>query len=162
MLSVSFEVLHPADVDLPARDDNATSCVLRVADSTGNAALLTGDISAAEERTLLRRHAPDALRAALLLMPHHGSAGGSSARFIRAVQPRWALAQSGHFNRFGHPSKAALARYTAQGVATASTAGCGALTWQSQAPDALHCLRAQQPHYWRAPAYAPGGTAWKP
>lgn len=158
---VRFEVLHPADVDLPARDDNATSCVLRVVDAAGTAALLTGDISAAEERTLLRRHAPDALRAALLLMPHHGSAGGSSARFIRAVQPRWALAQSGHFNRFGHPSKAALARYAAQGTATASTAGCGALIWQSAAPDALHCTRAAAPHYWRAPAYAPGGAAWK-
>ena len=154
---VRFDVLHPAEEDLPARDDNATSCVLRVVDAAGSAALLTGDISAAEERTLLRRHGADTLRAALLLMPHHGSAGASSAAFLAAVQPRWALAQAGHLNRFGHPAPAALARYAAQGAATASTAGCGALGWRSAAPHALHCTRAEKSHYWRAPAYAPGG-----
>lgn len=160
---VRLGLLHPAGEDLPAKDDNATSCVLRVQAADGNAALLTGDISAAEERTLLRRltpDTPDALRAALLLMPHHGSAGGSSAAFLAAVQPRWALAQAGHLNRFGHPAPAALARYAAQGVGTASTAGCGAIVWQSSAPAALHCTRAAAPHYWRAPAYVPGGVAW--
>ncbi|MBQ9579335.1 MAG: hypothetical protein IJR28_07370, partial [Ottowia sp.] len=62
-------------------------------------------------------------------------------------------------NRFGHPSKPALARYAAQGTRTASTAGCGALIWRSAAPDALHCTRAAAPHYWRAPAYAPASGA---
>ena len=92
-------------------------------------------------------------------MPHHGSAGGTSAAFLAAVQLRWALAQAGHLNRFRHPAPATLARYAAQGARTASTAGCGALIWKSAAPDALHCTRAEKPHYWRAPAYAPGGGA---
>ncbi|HET7728416.1 MAG TPA: DNA internalization-related competence protein ComEC/Rec2 [Usitatibacter sp.] len=125
---VDFAVLHPpADVDRwrPPAKENDRSCVLRVA-TRGGAALLTADIEARAEHWL-RARATAALRADVLLVPHHGSRTSSTAAFLDAVSPGAALLAVGHRNRFRHPHDAVLARYAERSIAMHRTDRDGAL-----------------------------------
>jgi len=109
---VSIEVLHPAGNFHNARV-NEYSLVLRVA--LGNVRfLLTGDITAEVEHTLLDRHVD--LRAAVLKVPHHGSATSSSLAFLQAVQPRVAVLSVAADNALDLPAGEVLQRYRAVGI----------------------------------------------
>lgn len=147
---MAFEVLHPlsADTDEIARPlrSNALSCVLRIAAADGVAALLPGDIEAAQEQALVARAAP--LAADVLLLPHHGSKTSSSAPFLDAVQPRTALVQAAYRSRFGHPAPEVLARLDARGIAVVESARCGAAHWSSALPRQVRCERDETPRYW--------------
>ena len=143
---VEFSVLHPDAADYAtAAKSNALSCVLRVR-AGARVALLVGDIETAQELRLAARH--DDLRADVLLVPHHGSRTSSSAPFIDAVQPRWALVQSGYRNRFGHPAPAVLARYAERGARVVDSPRCGAMRWHSGRPDVVRCQRDEARRYW--------------
>jgi competence protein ComEC len=146
---VQFEFLHPPP-HYPALG-NQSSCVLRVS-TAANAVLLTGDIDSTVEQTLAREQ-HERLRAALLLVPHHGSASSSSAAFVNAVAPAWAVVSAGYRNRFGHPRADVLARYRAQGACALNTAEAGAI-WARVTPDVgvswIRALR-DEPRYWREP-----------
>jgi competence protein ComEC len=150
---VEFAVLHPAPGDYasPARP-NALSCVLRISSRPGGAgqpsrvALLSGDIERAQEARLVAEGA--ALKADLLLVPHHGSKTSSSAEFLDAVAPHLALVQSGYRNRFGHPAEAPLARYRERAIAVLDSPHCGAATWRSEMPTVVQCQRTMGLRYW--------------
>ncbi len=144
---VDFEILHPTEeVARRERKPNARSCVLRITAAAGQgSALLTGDLEAAQEAELAQR---SALRADLLLAPHHGSRTSSSPALIEAVQPRLVLVQAGYRNRFGHPAAEVMARYRGYGSEVIETVRCGAATWHSQTPAQVHCQR-QQSRYWQ-------------
>jgi competence protein ComEC len=143
---VRFEVLHPELVDYERPNKpNAMSCVLRVSNGW-RTALLAGDIELAQEQRLVAAGAK--LQADWLLVPHHGSKTSSSAGFLDAVQPTWALAQAGYRNRFGHPAPPVVARYRERGIRLVSSPACGAATWSSQQPDALLCQREAGLRYW--------------
>jgi len=156
---VAFEVLHPL-AGAPGAEaaagrvprPNTRSCVLRIVAAQGAAALLAGDIEAAQEQALLERGA--AVKADVLLVPHHGSKTSSSAPFLDAVQPRTALVQAAYRSRFGHPAPEVLARLHARGIAVASTPHCGAAVWTSAQPGQVRCERDDNPRYWahRVPA----------
>ncbi len=120
---VDFEVLHPAPATPYA--GNASSCVLRIGTGHG-AVLLAGDIGHREEAALLRSGA-DRLRADVLVVPHHGSAGSSSAAWVESVSPRLALVSAGHGNRFRHPRPEVVARWQATGAEVLNTADSGAV-----------------------------------
>jgi competence protein ComEC len=148
---VRFEVLHPApDGYEAARKPNTLSCVLRV-QGAGMSALLTGDIERDQEIRLLREQ-PEALRTDVLLAPHHGSKTSSSAAFLDAVQPRVAVFQAGHHNRYGHPADEVLERYRERGIARVDSPHCGAWFWRSDAsggPAASgQCVRERDRRYW--------------
>ena len=148
---VQFAFLHPRAQDYPGPADkapkpNALSCVLRISNGSSSV-LLTGDIERAQEAALLER--PEALRADVLLVPHHGSKTSSSAAFIDAVGPRWALVQSGYRNRYGHPAAPVVERYRARGVQVVDSPHCGAMRWRSTQAEALECTRTQQARYWQ-------------
>jgi competence protein ComEC len=147
---VQFELLHPVAEDhaRPLKP-NALSCVLRVSAADGRRALLAGDIEADQETALVARAGP-ALRADVLLVPHHGSKTSSTAGFIDAVAPRWALVQAGYRSRFGHPAAEVQARYTARGVEVLRSDRCGAWTWASGAAGGT-CQRRAAPRYWHHP-----------
>lgn len=138
---VAFEFLHP-DVHFPPFRNEA-SCVLRVSSAHG-ALLLTGDIGEVVERTLARSR-PDALRADVVLMAHHGSRHSSDPRFIAATGAGHAIASSGHGNRFGHPHPEALERWQAAGVRVVSTADAGALRIRLQR-DGVHIESRRDTH----------------
>ena len=147
---VRFEVLHPtaADADRPGLRSNALSCVLRVVAGT-RAALLAGDVEAAQEARLVRDHGAAGLRADVLLVPHHGSRTSSSEVFLAATAPRLALVQAGWRNRFGHPHPEVVQRLELHGARVVETARCGAVRWSSAEPDRLGCERARNPRYWQ-------------
>ena len=144
---VHFELLHPqvGDYDT-ATKPNALSCVLRISNGV-QTALLVADIEQPQEVRLLADAA--ALRADVLLVPHHGSKTSSSPAFLDAVQPRIALVQAGYRNRFGHPAPPVLARYQERGIQLIDSSHCGAATWSSATPEAVRCERLAAPHYWQ-------------
>src|SRR4029453_13848522 len=99
---VDFEVLHPlADDYQGAKKSNAMSCVVPIPNGA-HPVLLAGDIEQAQEARLAQQGA--ALKADLLLVPHHGSKTSSSDAFLDAVRPSLAGVQTGYRNRFGHPA----------------------------------------------------------
>ena len=145
---VHFALLHPAPQDGAARRANNLSCVLRV--SAGAASmLLTGDIEQLAEQALLERD-PAALRADVLLVPHHGSGTSSSPGFLAAVGPGLAVIPVGYRNRFSHPVAAVLERYAAIRTRVLRTDLDGAVTVRLGAAGAQASgERAQRPRYWR-------------
>ncbi len=98
-----LEVLHPPS-GRPYRwarsEPNETSIVARVQHGDRRV-LITGDVEVEAQTDLLRLGAA-ALRAELLLVPHHG-AGTSLAAFFDAVDPLVGVISAGVDNRHGHP-----------------------------------------------------------
>jgi competence protein ComEC len=144
---VRFTLLHPVESDfLRATRPNAMSCVLRIEASGGaGSALLTGDIERAQEEALVANFG-QALRADVLIVPHHGSRTSSTAGFLQAVQPRVAVFQAGYRNRFGHPAADVVQRYRAQGVSIVASPTCGAWRWTPAEPGV--CQRDRARRYW--------------
>ena len=93
---------------------NDLSCVVRIESDHGSV-LLTGDLEARGEQELVRRD-PAALKADVLLVPHHGSRTSSTPAFIAAVAPDIAVYTPGYRNRFGHPRPDIVARYDGAGI----------------------------------------------
>ncbi|MGE8259553.1 MAG: DNA internalization-related competence protein ComEC/Rec2 [Stenotrophomonas sp.] len=120
---VDFQVLHPPPAG--SEHDNEASCVLRVASAHG-VVLLPGDIGRRAEQQLLQA-GPAALRADVVLVPHHGSGGSSTAAWVAAVKPRLAVVSAGHQNRFGHPKRDVVLRWQAVGAEVLNTAESGAI-----------------------------------
>ena len=147
---VQFEMLHPLEAlnTTSKASANASSCVLKITSVDGRSALLTGDIEAAQEQALLQ--AAVDLSAQLLLVPHHGSKTSSSSAFIHAVQPQFAVVQSGYRNRFGHPAPQVVQRYQARAIPVINTPACGAALWRSWMPNSVQCERAIRRRYWSA------------
>jgi len=89
------------------RKRNERSLALRV-DVGARRLLLLGDVGAAEP-ALIARAGPD-LRADLLVLPHHGSRGSSSAALLAAAEPVVAIVSAPCRGRLPHPAALARAR----------------------------------------------------
>jgi competence protein ComEC len=120
---VRFRFLHPPRF-FPYLGNEA-GCVLRV-ESAHGVALLPADIGEVIEQALLHRDA-SALRADVVLMPHHGSGGSSTQDFVDATGARFAIASSGYDNRFRHPRPEVVERWGDAGAQVINTAGTGAV-----------------------------------
>jgi len=146
---VDFTMLHPtrAEYDDSQAKTNDRSCVVRV-DSKYGSALLTGDVEARSEARLLRTAA--ALRADVLVVPHHGSRTSSTPPFIQAVAPSIAVFSCGYQNRFGHPRPDIVSRYAAASVRMIRTdvAGAVTLTFAPDKPLVPISARDQRRRYW--------------
>ncbi|EED37483.1 competence protein [Stenotrophomonas sp. SKA14] len=144
---VDFQVLHPAPGSRQA--GNEDSCVLRIASRHG-VVLLPGDIGRSTEQRLLQA-TPAALKADVVLVPHHGSGGSSSAAWVAAVAPRLALVSAGHQNRFGHPRREVVQRWQAQGAEVLATADAGAIrVWLGAQGLQLREQRVHASRWWDA------------
>jgi len=106
-------VLHPGAEDR-GRSLNDRCLALRARTAGGASVLLPGDLEAAGEGALLAAGADPGGEA--LVAPHHGADGSSTPEFLARVAPRFVLVSAGEGNRFGHPGKAALSRFTAVGA----------------------------------------------
>lgn len=120
---VRFRFLHPPRHFPYLR--NESSCVLRIEAAHGTA-LLTGDIGHVIERDLLRRD-PGSVRADVVLVAHHGSAGSSDPGFVAATGAQWAPVSAGYGNRFRHPKQEVVDLWRHHGARTPLTAEAGAL-----------------------------------
>lgn len=143
---VKFRILHPPSLFPYLRNDS--SCVLRV-EAGGHVALLPGDIGRHVEARLVREQI-SALRADLLIVPHHGSATSSSTEFIAAVEPRWAVMTTGAENRFHLPRADIVERYQQARAISLNTAQTGALKFSLNAQGLvlLENRRRDHAHYW--------------
>jgi len=121
--------------------DNDRSCVLRV--RTGrHTLLLPGDVERAAESEIIERGGPGPIE--VMLVPHHGSRSSSSADFVAATRPRWALVSAGHRNRWGFPAAQVVERWQAGGSTVLVVAATGAIEFE------VHPNRPlEQPRQWR-------------
>ena len=148
---VRFDLLHPArdSYDDASIKDNNRGCVLRIATRHG-AVLIPADIEARAEQQLLAS-SREALRAQVLLAPHHGSKTSSTAAFVQAVDPRIVIYAVGYRNRFRHPHPDVEERYLRHGSHVYRSDRDGALTLHFGAGDAIRVTphRATYRRYWQ-------------
>ncbi|MBP5199521.1 MAG: DNA internalization-related competence protein ComEC/Rec2 [Schwartzia sp.] len=126
---VTVEVLFAPDAPKAGRSGNEAGNVYRV--SYGKASFLfTGDLEKEQEARLLEK-TPDALQSTVLKVGHHGSKTSTSAPFLAAVAPRWAVIDVGAGNRFGHPSQETLDALADAKVETYRTDKDGAIVFRT-------------------------------
>jgi competence protein ComEC len=108
--------------------------------------LLTSDIERLAEGALTDRD----VKSDVMLVPHHGSRTSSSAEFIAAVAPRWAIVPAGYRNRFGHPVREVMERYRSAGAQVVRTDLDGAVEVRlGENQIQLIPERSRTPRYWR-------------
>ena len=109
--------------------------------SDGVVKIFTGDASFASEAEMLASGRD--LGATVLKVGHHGSATASSAAFLAAVHPKWAVISVGADNKYGHPAASTLSRLKAVGATVYRTDQHGTLlatsdgtnvVWSAQRP----------------------------
>lgn len=123
---VRLRVLHPPEPDWERpRVRNDDSVVLEVVHGDV-AVLLTGDISAEVERTLVPRLTRARVR--VLKVAHHGSRTSTSHDLLDAWQPQVALVSAGRGNTFGHPTAEVIGRLESVGAAIYRTDRHGQIT----------------------------------
>lgn len=115
-------ILHPDT--LGCTDENTQSITLR-AKGLGHSALLTGDLTIAGERQILRTDM--FLKSDVLKLGHHGSKTSSSRDFLQAVQPDIAIVSSGRKNKFRHPHKQVIQRLDSLHIPYLNTAERGTI-----------------------------------
>ena len=113
---------------------NNQSCVLKV--SAKHSVLLSGDIEAEQETSLVQRHASN-LAVDVLLAPHHGSLSSSTESFIDAVGADLVIFTAGRNNRWGFPRPQVVSRYQQTGSQIYRSDTDGAVTLVST-PDDLY------------------------
>lgn len=107
---------------------NEISNVYRI--SYGKASfLITGDMTKEKEKEMLEAGINPA--STVLKAGHHGSDTSSSAEFLEAVKPAYAVFCVGADNSFGHPKPKVLARYAASSIKIFRTDEDGAVVFHT-------------------------------
>lgn len=122
---VEGRILWPSNDDEVRQPSNDDSVVLLLADGKTRF-LLPGDIEKKVEDALVA--SGDGLAAQFLKVPHHGSKTSSTAEFLAAVRPQYAVVSAGAGNPFGHPNAEVVERYKEDGVSLWRTDRNGAVT----------------------------------
>lgn len=94
-------------------DDNDYSIVLKITYGK-NSFLITGDAEAVSEMEMVKKGLN--LRADVLKIGHHGSKSSTSANFLEAVKPKYAVISVGKGNNYLHPSQNTLDRLKAKNI----------------------------------------------
>lgn len=81
--------------------------------------LFTGDAEAPSEKEILK--ADYNVKADVLKVGHHGSSSSTSAAFLKAVAPQYAIISCGKDNDYGHPHKEVMNRLQKANVQTYRT-----------------------------------------
>ncbi|MBI4560713.1 MAG: MBL fold metallo-hydrolase [Candidatus Rokubacteria bacterium] len=132
--SALLTVLNPPRAPLrgsprgPASDENNNSLVLRL-DWGLLSFLFTGDLEQEGEAALLGARQP--LRHMVLKVAHHGSRHSTTAEFLEAARPQFAVISVGARNPFRHPTAETLDRLQRAGVKLYRTDRDGAILLES-------------------------------
>lgn len=94
-------------------DLNNYSAVLKIVHGS-TAFLLTGDAEDVSENQMLA--SGHDLKATVLKVGHHGSDSSTTAEFLKAVNPKYAVISVGKDNSYGHPTEVVLNRLASAGV----------------------------------------------
>lgn len=106
-------------------DVNTQSVTFRIK-GLGHSAILTGDLTIAGEKEILRKKVY--LKSDVLKLGHHGSKTSSSKDFLQAIDPKLAIISSGRRNRFRHPSKKVIQRLDSLSLPYLNTATSGTIS----------------------------------
>lgn len=120
-----FELLALHPQDFVCKDANTESITFR-AKGMAHSAMLTGDLTVAGEKQILKTDA--FLKSDIIKLGHHGSKTSSSRDFLNAVDPKLALVSSGYHNRFRHPSKQTIRRLDSLNIPYLNTAEEGTIS----------------------------------
>ena len=125
----SISVLWPAaatDGGAPSRNDDSVVLRLQFGETT---ILMTGDIENGAEAAILKGlNANQDLRADVVKVAHHGSKTSSTAAFVKATHPDYAVISVGENSIFGHPHKEVVERWRAAGAEVLITGQSGMIT----------------------------------
>ena len=102
---LKIEILAP--ISDTYKDLNNYSAVIRL-QYGNNVFLFTGDAEELAEGEILNAYSKNALKADVLKVGHHGSNTASSADFISAVLPKYAVIEVGEDNSYNHPHAEAV------------------------------------------------------
>jgi len=143
---IEYRFLHP----MPGNSlgGNDSSCVLTIS-AGGHRLVLTGDIEAAGERSVLAHLPFEAV--SVVLIPHHGSLTSSSPAFVNRLNPGLAVASTGYANRWDFPKERVTKRWEGAGAVVLDTARSGAVSFRLCKRDGLSRLRKerlQQHRFW--------------
>ena len=109
-----IDILFP-DRDVLTWSNNDASVVAKL--SYGNTfVMLTGDSTALTEKIILGENPSQELKSTVLKVGHHGSRTSTTAEFVKAVSPSYALISDGKDNNYGHPHPDTLATLAEFGV----------------------------------------------
>jgi DNA internalization-related competence protein ComEC/Rec2 len=111
MGALRLEVVWPPARNSP-REENERSLVARI-DLGPGCSLITSDIGRTTERRL---SSSTRLDCDVLVVPHHGSRGGTSGPLLDSAAPSIALVPAAPGNTHGHPHREVLDRLTAHGI----------------------------------------------
>lgn len=137
----ALEALHPAD-GYAGRNANDESVVLRLVWRGQGLALLPGDIQRDGIEAML--DAGVDARAAVLLLPHHGSKSSLSGMLYEAVAPDLALVSCGFLNQYRFPNADVAAELSGRGIGLLGTPQQGMMRVLWKAPGrgfSVECAR---------------------
>jgi competence protein ComEC len=110
-----IEILNPVYAATPGQDSDFESQGIVLKVSQGQYSfLLTADVESETELRLIKDRVN--LDCTVLKVAHHGSSTSTSADFLSACQPQFAVISSGLKNPFGHPAPVVLEHLAAQTV----------------------------------------------
>ena len=121
-------ILFP-DRDISTAESNDGSIVARL-DYGATSFLFTGDAPQSVEKYLVRLDAAS-LDVDVLKAGHHGSKTSTSAEFLAATTPEYAIISAGKDNRYGHPHQEVLAALAKAGIETLRTDELGTIVFES-------------------------------
>jgi len=116
--------IAPEEVASSAKNNDSLVLRLRYGNET---LLLPGDAEKQVEREILSENGPEAMRADVLKIGHHGSKNSTTPEFLAAVQPRVGIISAGEDNPYGHPSPELLERLENAGIRILRTDRNGAV-----------------------------------
>ena len=122
-----FEVIYVGDDE---NNLNDTSIVLHM--TFGNVKFLfTGDLQEDKEKDLLDKN----IKSDVLKVGHHGSDTSTSEKFLKAVDPKYAVIEVGKNNIYNHPSDITLNRFKNYGIEVYRTDLDGTILFRSDGTD---------------------------
>ncbi|MCK4707447.1 MAG: DNA internalization-related competence protein ComEC/Rec2, partial [Gammaproteobacteria bacterium] len=143
--SVEFEFI--SDQPAMSSSKNNRSCVLKVT-LNQNSILIAGDIEKKQEQKLILSD-KEALKATVLVAPHHGSLTSSTAEFISSVAADQVIFTTGYLNRWKFPRPEIEQRYLKTGSQIMQTDQTGAIQLTCSATDCkITKYRQQYPRVW--------------
>lgn len=125
---VTLSVLYP--ISSENAEGNEGSIVLKIACGETDL-LLTGDAGVEQEKFLVERYGKEQLACDLYKVGHHGSNTSSSASFLAAMQPQYAVISCGAGNSYGHPTGEVIARLESVGAEVLRTDLLGEIVFES-------------------------------
>ncbi|HEY4505143.1 MAG TPA: MBL fold metallo-hydrolase [Candidatus Paceibacterota bacterium] len=123
-----LQILFP-DRDISGLSPNDGSIVMKLVYGD-TSVILQGDSTANMEHYLVGQDGVK-LKSSILKVGHHGSRTSTTAEYVSAVNPEWAVISSGANNSYGHPHKETLDTLGSMKIPTYDTCNNGDLIFQS-------------------------------